>query len=515
MEETGPTSGQSGVEAVQTVRSGVSGRTPKFLINRDFARLWYGQALSTVGDFVFDTTLTIWIATELLAKSDWAPAAVSGLMLCALVAIMVVGPAAGVFVDRWSRRRTMLVSEIVRGVLVALLMLLTLLPTDTFPVGVWLALLYAIVFVVNSAGQFFNPARFATIAEIVPGEADRTKAFGLGQATAATAAIIGPPLAAPLLITLGIQWALLINALSYAVSFFAIRSVNFPAADPDRVTEAAAGARAKPTWRAEFTAGLKMFARNRYLVALLSIAVLSSLGTGALNPLLIFFLSDNLHTAQRLLGVLTMALGLGSIVGALLSGHLAKLVGARNLTWLGLLACGSLFAVFARQTSLIPALILMFLSGIPIAALNAGLAPQMIASTPKEFIGRMVGVFTPVTSGASVISIVIAGSLASTAMRDFHGSVGGVHIGRIDTIFTVSAILIVAAGIYGYFALPPSSTHTADDEPATPIARPTTLSETIDVIVEAAEQPDNAGSPVITVDGFRCDTGGSGLSVRG
>lgn len=464
-----PRRAQSGLEADSAVPSGLSWRAPNCLINRDFARLWYGQAISTVGDFAFDTTLTIWVATVLLAKSDYAPAAVSGLMLCALIAILVVGPAAGVFVDRWSKRRTMLVSEIIRGVLVTLLMFVTLLPRDTFPVGVWLALLYAIVFVVNSAGAFFNPARFATIADIVPGEADRTKAFGLGQATAATAAIIGPPLAAPLLITFGIQWALLINALSYVVSFFAIRSVSFPAADTARDTETPAEAAAKPAWRTEFAAGLKMFARNRYLVALLCIAVLSSLGTGALTPLLIFFLSDNLHTAASLLGVMTMALGLGSIVGALLSGRLAKLVGARNLTWLGLLASGTLFALFARQTSLIPALILMFLVGIPVAALNAGLAPQLMASTPKEFMGRMVAVFTPINTGASMISLVIAGSLASTVLRDFHGSVGGVYTGRIDTIFTFSAILIFAAGVYGYFALPPSITLAEDDETTSPV----------------------------------------------
>lgn len=92
----------------------------RFLVNRDFARLWSGQALSTVGDFVFDTTLTLWIATELFAHSRWAPTAVSGLMLCALVAIVVVGPVAGVFVDRWAHRRIMLSSEAIRGVLVAI-----------------------------------------------------------------------------------------------------------------------------------------------------------------------------------------------------------------------------------------------------------------------------------------------------------------------------------------------------------------------------------------------------------
>src|SRR6266581_2660925 len=77
-------------------------RVSRFLVNRDFARLWYGQAISSVGDFVFDTTLVIWITYDLLPKSRWAPAAVSALMLCVLGGIIIVGPLAGVFVDRWS-----------------------------------------------------------------------------------------------------------------------------------------------------------------------------------------------------------------------------------------------------------------------------------------------------------------------------------------------------------------------------------------------------------------------------
>ncbi|MGZ4557816.1 MAG: MFS transporter [Mycobacteriaceae bacterium] len=424
----------------------------RFLVNRDFARLWYGQAISTVGDFVFDTTLTIWVATSLSARSHWAPAAVSGLMLCALAAIILVGPVAGVFVDRWSRRRTMLASEVIRGLLVGLLTLVTLLPRDALPAGLWLAILYAVVFVVNAAGQFFNPARFATIGEIVPDEADRTKAVGLGQATAATAAIIGPPLAAPLLFTLGIQGALLINALSYAVSFFAVRSVHFPNAEAAAPTTGETAR--KPAWRVEFAAGVKMFAANRFLVALLTVAVISSLGVGALTPLLVFFMSDNLHTATRLLDFMTMAYGLGSVVGSLVAGRAARLVGARNLTWSGLLATGCLLALYARQTDFSAAMALMFLMAIPVAALNAGLSPLLMAATQKEFMGRMIAVFTPVNMAASVGSVVIAGWLASTVLADFHATVAGLHVGRIDTIYTASACLIIAAGVYGCFALP-------------------------------------------------------------
>jgi Na+/melibiose symporter-like transporter len=192
----------------------------------------------------------------------------------------------------------MLLSELVRGTLVGLLALVMLLPRKTIPVVLWLALLYLVVIVVNSAGQFFNPARFATIGDIVQGESDRAKAFGLGQATVASAAILGPPLAAPLLFALGVQWAMFLNAASYVVSFLAIRSVSFPRSDANR-SNRGKEADGRPSWLTQFADGLKMFVRNRYLVALLSVAVISSLGTGAVTSLLVFFVSTRLSRLRR------------------------------------------------------------------------------------------------------------------------------------------------------------------------------------------------------------------------
>jgi MFS family permease len=100
------------------------------LINRDYARLWWGQAVSSIGDFVFDTTLVLWIATKLGKGQSWSPAAVGGVMLAASIAILVVGPLAGVFVDRWNRRRTMLRTEKYRAVLVGGLTAVAFLPTS-------------------------------------------------------------------------------------------------------------------------------------------------------------------------------------------------------------------------------------------------------------------------------------------------------------------------------------------------------------------------------------------------
>jgi len=203
------------------------------LINRDFAFLWLGQAISSLGDFVFDTTLVVWIATQLAVGESWAPLAVSGVLVAATLPIFLVGPIAGVFVDRWDKRRTMLAMDVARAVLIALLLLaagtvpLPFLPGGQLSLPQRLAAVYTVVFLAAACAQFFTPARTALLGDIVE-DALQPRAASLSQVTFALATIIGPPLAAPLLFAFGVQWALVINAASFLASFLAIRAIHPP-----------------------------------------------------------------------------------------------------------------------------------------------------------------------------------------------------------------------------------------------------------------------------------------------
>jgi MFS family permease len=92
-----------------------------FYISREYLLLWAGQMISGLGDYVFTTTLTLWIVTEIARDQPWAPLAVSGLLLAELLPSFLVGPLAGVFVDRWETRRVLLTMDLVRAILIALL----------------------------------------------------------------------------------------------------------------------------------------------------------------------------------------------------------------------------------------------------------------------------------------------------------------------------------------------------------------------------------------------------------
>lgn len=90
--------------------------------------------------------------------------------------------------------------------------------------------------------------------------------------------------------------------------------------------------------------------------------------------------------------------------------------------------------------------------------LNTAMTPLLLDVTPPQYLGRMIAVFNPINQLASMVSVVVAGWLASTALHGFSATVAGMHFGPIDTIFAVAGILIVLAGGYAYLALPRQST---------------------------------------------------------
>jgi MFS family permease len=420
------------------------------LINGNYTRLWYGQAVSAVGDSVFNTTLVLWVSQVLASGRSWAPIAVSGILVAACAAFALVGPIAGVFVDRWNRKSTMMRTEVIRAAMVAGLFGLSFVPIRDLPVGVWLATVYLVVFVLNAAGQFFSPARFATIGDVVQGEEDRARAAGLAEATTSAAGILGPPIAAPLLFTLGFQWALAANACSYVVSYLAIRFLRLtPEPHP------AAPARAAPTsLRAEFSVGLRLFAHNRFLVTLLTVTMICQCGTGAITTLNVFFVTRDLHASSHLFGVAETVMGAAFIVGALVAGRMVRWIGARALTWSGLLATGVLAAGYALQRSFPAGLVMLAIYALPIAMLNTAVAPLLLDAVPRKYLGRVMAVFNPVNQFASMLSVIVSGWLTSTVLRSFRASFGGITLNSVSLIFIVAGGLIFVSGIRAFAALP-------------------------------------------------------------
>jgi MFS family permease len=419
------------------------------LINRNFALLWTGQGISNIGDLVFDTTLILWIATQLAAGQSWAPLAVSGVLLSALIPTVLAGPWAGVFVDRWDKRRTMIGMDVMRAMLIVLLLPLTgLIPVvGVHPsIGWQLGCIYASVVLTSVCSLFFGPAQVALIGDVVLPE-ERARASGLGQMTRHLASLIGPPVAGPLFFTVGARWALLANAASFAVSFILITLVHAPASARS-VTVGERGHALR-----EVREGLRFFGHSRVLVTITVSAVIIMLGAGSLDTLDVFFVTRTLHASASFYGLISAAMGGGALLGAIAVSVFAKKLNMAHVFWISMLLCGLLIIVYSRMTAFVPAFIVLFLAGIPMAALNVSVLPLMLQVTPRELIGRVSGVLQPAISVATVGGIGIAGLLAGTVLQGFHAHLLGLSFGSTDTIFTAAGFLGLVAGVYAKYGL--------------------------------------------------------------
>jgi MFS family permease len=417
------------------------------LVNRNFAVFWVGQGISVLGDQVFNTTLVVWIGAELTLHTAFSALALSGVLAAAALPALLFAPIAGVFVDRWDRRRTLLQMDGLRALIIAALLPaagIIALPFSTsggLSLGARLGAIYTAVFLASTCAQFFNPARLALIGDIVE-ESSRARASGLSQASQSLAAILGPPLAAPLLFAFGVEWALTIDALSFGVSFLSILLVRVPA-----VAMPTPQAQRSHLWQ-EMKEGVAFTLGNRQLMAMVVSLVLVVLGAGALNTLLIYFVTQELHTQATFFGFIGAAEGLGALLGALLAGLVAQRLGvARVYAW-SMVVAALLFFVMARMTEFIPTLVVIAVIGVAEAAANVALAPLMLTLVPRALLGRVFALTQPFLVLAGLVGTALAGYLDSVALRSFHAEVLGQTFRPVDTIYLAAGLVVLLGGIY-------------------------------------------------------------------
>jgi MFS family permease len=407
--------------------------------NVNWRRLWVGQAISLTGDSVFGITMMLWVAAVLARGKPWAPAAASGVLVAEALPVLVIGPLAGVLVDRWDRRRVMMAADAFRLVLMAGMAVLPVVGAGALTEVV---IVYVVVAAQSGAAQFFNPARLATLGLIAPPE-DRPKAGGMLQATQSLATIAGEPLGAVLLFGFGVRWACVIDAASFGGSLLAVRAIRLPRAR----TRDGQARPPRPGVGTELRAGLRFFAGNPVLLAVCSGVVIAMLGLGAVNVLLVFFVTGDLHVSAGWLGPMGAVVGAGMTAGALASGWVSARIGAGRVFCLGLVGCGLALATFSRMTQLSAAMTVTGLVGLTAGLLTATVPALLLAQIPQEVIGRVMGVFNPLQQLASIASMALAGLLASTVLRGMNVAVAGVRFGPVNTILGAGALLVIAAGL--------------------------------------------------------------------
>lgn len=415
------------------------------LINPAYRRLWAGQTVSVLGDYAFDTTLLLWVGAVLLQGDDYAPLVSSAFLVLGAVSTILVSPLAGVLADRSDGLRTMMVADVVRAVAVLVLIGLAVTPRERLPMASLLVAVACVVVVGNAAGQFFGPARAIVLRQVVA-DRDQDRAAGYAQSTSAIAEILGPPLAAPVLISFGVVWAFGFNLLSFAVSLAAILSLRRLGAYEHRTQ--GAGQSPKSSVRASLREGIVYCRANPTLRTIFIAVFATTLGSGTLNALEVYFLQENLGADPKWFGTLAMAYGLGVLAGAFVCPFLVAHLGRRPIFSYSLLAFGITFVLYSRVSDLAVALALNVLFGIALGTLNTVAFPLMFAVTREDFVGRVVSLVNPLSQVAAIGGLGLSGILAGTLLADMDTTILGIHFGRIDTIFLAGGCICVGAALY-------------------------------------------------------------------
>jgi MFS family permease len=433
------------------------------LRNGNYTRLWLGGLISLIGDWALIVGLPIYIF--LLTGSVLA---LSITLLAASLPPVLFGSLAGVFVDRWDHKRTMVVTNLLLAL--GLLPLLLVRSADL----VWIV--YLVAFVEGTLEQFFLPAQNALLPRLVA-EERLVSANSLISVSSNLARLIGPALGGLIAARLGLDGIVLIDATSFLLAALLIAGIASP-----RVASQSAPPAETPieqekrgsvhVWR-EWLAGLRVIAGERTLAVLLTLFAIMSLGEGVFVVLYPVYVYQALHGAAQEIGTLMSAQAVGGLIGGLLVG----LVGARMMSRWAIGVCAALFglidlAIFNAPTlvpgvqslagaqigvSLFWIVVGLFVAvGIPGIGMLTGMQSLLQARAPEDYRGRVFGALGAIMGLLRLVGVVIAGVV--TSPQD------------LITVLNIQGFGYVTAGLLAILLLPAHRPAPASIASASPVA---------------------------------------------
>lgn len=368
------------------------------LSNLNFRHLWVGQTISQIGDGL--TSLAILIMINQITGST---AALGTMMVVIALPQLIFGMLAGVYIDRWDRRKIMIVSDVLRGLLV-LGFILVRRPQD-----VWIY--YVFGFFQAAIGTFFDPAKSALIPTIVERDA-LLAANSLSQTTRVITGVVGSALAGILVGAMHGSWgAFTLDAVSFFVSALFISRIFIPkAAAAPQGTASASRIGLRQVWE-QLVEGLRYLFGSRLLVGVMVTLAVTMLGIGAVNVLIVPYLTNTLRVPTMALGVIDAAQVIGMIIGGATLAVLAGRLKSTTIIIFGVFLLGLFVELFGLAGNIWMALVALFLVGLALAPLQAALATLLQATIPDDKRGRANATMNTVISLASVVSMASAGLL--------------------------------------------------------------------------------------------------------
>jgi len=359
---------------------------------RNFRLLWAGQLVSELGNRFHWIAVSLWVFS--LTHSA---AAVSLAISSMFVGSLIVGLWAGVFVDRFTGKAILIVSDIVRAFLVALLPQL---------IVVDLRLAYADLVIISIATAFFRPAMFAAIPQVVSRRALMSANSAFSAMDTGTE-ILGPAVAGVLAAAYGYASLLYIDATTYAISALCILGMTLAERNPGDRREIDV----QSVWRAAVD-GFRYIRTDRLQWGLFVLIFPAYLVGSGLNALQTPLAKAVVGITDAEFGTFNSVWGVGFVIASLSLGWYGARA-RRSVIILGgyFLAFVSV-ALMGLSTSFQTLLLTGFAVGFANTFYYVGQLTLLMERTPQELIGRVMSTRQTALSSVRVLAPLIFGALA-------------------------------------------------------------------------------------------------------
>jgi len=401
-----------------SVKDGRRWQTPFFTI-------WGGQALSLLGSQLVQFALIWYLTVETSSATVLATASLVG-----LVPQVVFGPFAGTLVDRWNRRRVMLIADSI--ITIATIALAILFAFEV--VEIWH--IYLVLFIRSMAGGFHGNSMGASTSLMVPVE-HLTRIQGINQMLNGGLNVVAAPLGALLLELLPFQGILAIDVITALFAIVPLLLIPIP--QPERIERRASQTEGQTTVWQDFAEGLGYIVKWPGLLIIGLMAVLINFLLTPAFTLLPLLVKDYFGGGAMELGWINAASGIGVIAGGLLLGVWGGFKNKMVTTFFGLsgMGVGILLLSQAPPTTILWPVVAALITGAMQPITNGPIMAVMQVVVTPDMQGRVFSLLGSLASGMSPIGLIIAGPISD--------KVG------IQAWFLLGGLLCILMAVAGFF----------------------------------------------------------------
>ena len=363
--------------------------------------LWIGQIISQFGDRLAQMALIgLYLKQTAGISLSHSVPVMRNLFFFSTLPILLFSPLAGVYVDRWSRKKTLIATDLLRAGLILLIPLLA-----GYTDGMWSV--YGVIFLVFTVTCFFSPAKSAIIPNLVK-KRELLAANSLSNITRLIAMIGGVTAGGIIVAWTGTKMSFYLDSLSFLLSGLAILAIRIKEDPPPEESKDGIRRVAK-----ELVAGLN-FIRKKKRVKFVATSLFILMGASGIGYLLVtVFVTKALNLGTIGLSVLATFLGIGMLAGSLIYGHFGEQIEREKVIVGGTLICGVCAVLLGGSKSL-------FLLSLGVSIIGFIASPIMIAAytltqelTPDRIRGRVFSALEVIINSSFLFFIWVAGVLGA------------------------------------------------------------------------------------------------------